>query len=605
MAEIARPPSRRRATPGRWEIATQDVSSPLLRELAGSLKISQLCARILLRRGITDLQSADDFLSRRMDLLREPQTLPDMAAAIARTAEAVEKNQRIVLFGDYDVDGVTATTLLTRFFTLLKAQTRKTFEVIPLVPERKDGYGLSAAALKRILDHKPDLVITLDNGVSAVDAIAELKRRSIGCVVIDHHQPGEQLPPADAVINPKRTDVTPAYPFTELCGAGVTYKFAWALAVHYSQNKRVSPEFRTFLLDAQALAALGTLADVVPLVDENRVLAYYGLTALERTKMPGLAALRNICKLDGKLRPNDVTFRIAPRINAAGRCGQASEALELLLTDDAARAAELAGVLDAYNTERQNIELGILEDARRQAQEQLLRLPDSRAFVLESANWHLGVIGIVASRIVEEFYRPTFLLFVDKEKGLAQGSGRSIRKLHLYDALSASRQHLRTYGGHAAAAGLTLEIDNIALFRNGFHDAVSSLLAPEDLIPVLHVDEQIGLANIGLQLCADLEKFEPCGAGNPRPTLAVLGVTLPAAPKMMGNERHISFYVRQQNATRRVIGFNAADHFNTLCDLSSGGVIDLAFRPQLNTFRGETTAELVLEAFRPATGVTN
>jgi single-stranded-DNA-specific exonuclease len=598
MAASAKASSRRRALPGKWEIAAQDTASAaLLKELSATLQISQISARILLRRGFTTLQSAGDFLARRMDLLRDPSQLPDMALAVARTAEAIEKDQRIVLFGDYDVDGVSSTALLARFLNLLKLQLRKSFEVIPSVPERKDGYGLSPVALKRILDLKPGLVITLDNGISAVEGIAELKRQGIGCIVLDHHQPGEVIPPADAVINPKRRDGQWAYPFTELCGAGVTYKFVWALAVHFSQNVRVRPEFRTFLLDAQALAALGTLADVVPLVDENRILAHYGLTALERTKMPGLVALREICQFEGRPRPNDISFRLAPRINAAGRCGQASEALELLLTDDPKRAAELAQVLDAHNTHRQNIELEILEQARAQALEQLQAKPDSYAFVLESADWHLGVIGIVASRIVEEFHRPAFLLFVDKEKGVAQGSGRSIRKLHLYDALHASSQHLRTFGGHAAAAGLTLDIGNISSFRSGFYNACSSMLTPEDLIPVLRVDEQVDLANVNMQLCMELDKFEPCGAGNPRPTLAVLGVTLPAPPKLMSNEKHISFYARQKNAVRRVIGFNAVEHFNTICDLSAG-TLDLAFRLQSNTFRGETSAELVLEAFR-------
>jgi single-stranded-DNA-specific exonuclease len=592
---------RRKAAPGRWALpeVLGAAETALLKDFGTALQLSPVCSRILLRRGYTTVEAAADFLARRMDLLHDPMKLPDMAVAVARIAEAVEKNQRIVLFGDYDVDGVTSTALLARFFRVLSRHRRSDIHVHPCIPERKDGYGLSPAAMKRLLELKPNLVITLDNGTASFDAVVEFKKHGIDCVVVDHHHIGEALPPAVAAINPKRRDNGCAYPFTELCGAGVTFKLAWALAVHYSQNKRVSPEFRAFLLDAQALAALGTLADVVPLVDENRVLAFHGLTALEKTQMPGLRALIDICKIEGRPRCSDVTFRIAPRINAAGRCSEAAEALELLLTDDAERARELAAILDGHNADRQAIELNILDSARQQALEQLEAAPDCRAFVLASPDWHIGVIGIVASRIVEEFHRPTLMLCINTETTTAQGSGRSIRKLHLYEALASQREYLKTFGGHAAAAGLTLHATNIDPFRAGFQSAAGGVLTAEDIVPVQRVDEQVELGSLTAAFCADLEKFEPCGAGNPRPILAATGVGLPAPPKLFGtDERHLSFFARQGNATRRVVAFNGAEHFNALCDLAHGGTIDLAFRPQLNSFRGETTVELHLEAFR-------
>ena len=595
---------RRKAAPGRWalppELAAADAA--LLSNFATALQLSPVCSRILLRRGYNSVEAASDFLSRRMDLLHDPMRLPDMAAAVARIAEAVEKNQRIVLFGDYDVDGVTSTALLARFFRVLARHRRSDINVHPCIPERKDGYGLSPAAMKRLLEIKPDLVITLDNGTASFEAVVEFKRHGIDCVVVDHHHIGEALPPAVAAINPKRRDKGCDYPFTELCGAGVTFKLAWALAVHYSQNKRVSAEFRAFLLDAQALAALGTLADVVPLVDENRVIAYHGLTALDRTQMPGLRALIEICKIEGRPRCSDVTFRIAPRINAAGRCSEAAEALELLLTEDPERARELAAILDSHNSDRQAIELNILEAARQQALEQLEAAPDCRAFVLASDDWHIGVIGIVASRIVEEFHRPTLMLCINPETATAHGSGRSIKKLHLYEALAAQREWLKTFGGHAAAAGLTISAGNIASFRTGFQATVGGVLSAEDIIPVQHVDELIEIGSVTAAFCADLEKFEPCGAGNPRPILGAVRAALPAPPKLFGaDERHLSFFARHGNATRRVVAFSGAAHFNALCDYASSGGIDLAFRPQLNTFRGETTVELHMEAFRKAT----
>ena len=600
--QVARSSRRRKAAPGRWEMPAADASAAALAErLASALDLNPSCARILVRRGIASLDDASHFLLRRMDTLHDPARLPDIQAAVARIAEAVEKKQHIVLFGDYDVDGITSTALLTRFFRVLSQKLHTEIRVTPCVPERRDGYGLSANAAQRIAALEPGLLITLDNGISSSAVIADFKSRGIDCIVVDHHHIGEGLPAAVASINPRRRDGGCDYPFTELCGAGVTFKLAWALAVHFSHNVRVTPEFRTFLLDAQALVAFGTLADVVPLTGENRILAYHGLVALERTRMPGLKALLKVSSIAGRPAPRDVSFRIAPRINAAGRCGHADEGLAILLTDDEAQAQELAARLDGYNSTRQGIEEQILGDARRQAQEQLQALPDCRAFVLHSPGWDVGVIGIVASRIVEEFHRPAILLAVNPETNSAHGSGRSIRKLHLYEALHAQREHVTTFGGHAAAAGLTLPVANIGAFQSGFQATAGEMLSPEDLIPVLHIDEQTEMAGVTARLCADLEKFEPCGAGNPRPLLAAFGAAIPAPPKLFGaEEQHLSFFIRQGNATRRVVGFGAAGHFNQLCELSKGGAIDIAFRPQLNTFRGQTTVELQLEAFRPS-----
>ena len=594
----------------RWEFAPRSTDDAAIRALCAGLKISEISARILLRRGFTTAESAEAFLSRRMDLLHDPAKLPDIEKAVARIAEAIEKKQRIVIFGDYDADGVTSTALLARFFEFLSAtpQTRVTFDA--MVPERKNGYGLADQAVRDILARKPALLITLDNGISAVDAIDALNAAGVDCIVVDHHLPGDTLPRAVAVINPKRTDAGNTYPFSELCGAGVTFKLVWALSVHYSQNKKVSPEFRAFLIEAMALAAIGTVADVVPLVDENRVLVHHGLKLLLATRQPGLRALLETARLlpdpkdkypkdKGAISPGDVGFRLAPRINAAGRCGSAVDALELLMTSCPIRALELARKLEAFNTERQKIEEGIIAEARAQALATLAARPACRGFVLGSDGWHQGVIGIAASRIVEEFNRPALLLAINKESGIASGSGRSIKNFNLHDAMHQSSEFLITFGGHAAAAGLTIRAEHIDAFRTQFESAAFAMVGEDDLIPRMSIDSRVEMAHLTPALCAELELFEPCGMGNPQPTLAVCSAELPAPPRLMGNgEKHLHFFARQGSHSRRVIGFNYAEHFNTLCDCTQKRALDIAFRPQLNTFRGESNVELLMESHR-------
>ena len=422
-----------------------------------ALRISDVAARLLVSRGLGEPGSAETFLARQLAQLHDPALLPDMSRAVARIAEAVAKKEFILLFGDYDADGVTATALLKQYFDFLNRTVSLRTRVEAMVPERHDGYGLSDAALREIVARKPGLLITLDNGISAVEQITALKAEGIDCIVVDHHLPGDQLPPAVAVIDPKRADST--YPFSELCGAGLSFKLAWALSVHFSNNKKVTPEFRAFLLEAMALAAVGTVADVVPLIDENRVLVHHGLGMLAATRNPGLKALLEASRLlplePGKrdrITPGDIGFRLGPRLNAAGRCGHAADALEVLLTPDQARATELAAQLERYNIERQQHEETIQGDARAQAMATLELRPQARGFVLFSESWHQGVIGIAASRIVDEFHRPALLLAINKAKGLAHGSGRSIRALNLHEALTASCAQLVTYGGHAAAA---------------------------------------------------------------------------------------------------------------------------------------------------------
>ena len=568
---------------------------PPVEPLCRALEISPAFARILARRGLAEPAAAEAFLLAKLDGLHDPMTLPDMPRAVARIQEAVEKKQRVVLFGDYDVDGVSSTALLASFFRLVGLR------VEALVPERaRGGYGLSPEALERVRAHKPELLIALDNGISAHAALNALRAQGVDCIVVDHHHVGKEgLPVACAVINPKRPES--AYPFRELCGAGLAFKLAWALAVGFSRSQKVSPEFRAFLMEALALAALGTIADVVPLVGENRILAAQGLKMLAKPRAPGLTALLTACQLEGAPSATDVAFRLAPRINAAGRCGEAADALELLLTEDSARATFLAQRLDACNRERQGIELKILDQAREQALAVLQAAGPPVALLLHSTDWHPGVIGIVASRIVEEFHRPAVLLAVDQERGLARGSGRSIRGFHLAEAFAAGSEHLLTYGGHAAAAGLTARVDALEAFRAAFSAAAAAALSPEDLQPSLQLEENLPLAEVTGSFCAELQRLEPCGMGNSKPTLGAYGVSVAGQIRAMGaQEQHVNFLARQNGAVLRAVGFGFGPHFNALCVAAEAGPLDLAFRPDLNTFRGETSVQLKLQAFRPS-----
>ncbi|MCW8133046.1 MAG: single-stranded-DNA-specific exonuclease RecJ [Planctomycetota bacterium] len=585
---------RRKAFPERWLI-DEPADAQAAKLLAQKLELSAPFARVLVRRGYADADAANIFLNAKLDGLHDPMLLPDMGPAVARIAKAVKEKQRIVLFGDYDVDGVSATALLAGFFRLIGAP------VEALVPERdKGGYGLSAEALERIRARRPELVITLDNGISAHEPVEALKAAGADCVIVDHHHVGEAGPPrALAVINPKRKDS--AYPFDELCGAGLSFKLAWAMAVDFSKSKKVSPEFRAFLLDALSLAALGTLADVVPLNGENRVLACQGMKVLQRTDSPGLKALMAVSQLGGEtLNARDVTFMLAPRINAAGRCGQAADALELLATPDPARARELAEKLDTLNRERQSIEQAIHEQARAQARAALEGQKPPRALLMHSPDWHPGVIGIVASRIVEEFNRPAVLLADDPKLGLARGSGRSIRGFHLAEAFAAGGGHLVSYGGHAAAAGLTAKLEALEAFRQAFEAEAQKRLTSEDLKPSIRIEETLALAEISGAFCRELERLEPCGVGNPKPTFRAEGVKIAGQVRPMGaSEQHVSFMARQGEAVLRAVGFGFGTHFNVLCEAAARGDLELAFRPGLNTFRGDATVELRLEAFRP------
>jgi single-stranded-DNA-specific exonuclease len=572
--------------------------------LRHALKLTAPVARVLVRRGYSRPDDAERFLAKRLSDLRDPFLLPDMGAAASRLAEAVRRRERVVLFGDYDVDGLSSTALMADFLSLAGGA------VTAMVPERNEGgYGLTEAAVQRIFAAEPKLVVTLDNGIGAHAAVKKIKAAGVGCVIVDHHHVGAAgLPCADAVVNPWRTDA--GGPFPEFCAAGLAFKLAWATAQELSQAKRVTPEFRAFLLRAAALAGLGTIADVAPLADENRILAALGLQSLRTIMAPGLRALMDVCKVRGEPTAHDVAFRLGPRLNASGRIGQAADALRLLLTKDAAEAKVLAEKLDRLNQERRTLENRVFREAVAKAHNQLRAPNAAPLFCLADADWHAGVIGIVASRLTETFHRPTVLLTTDDKTGLARGSGRSIPGFHLAEAFGTAAAHALSFGGHAAAAGVTLAVERVDDFRIALENAARKIPAAL-LEPKLLLDDVLDHSELTPALCADLKKLEPCGAGNPSPIFALRRVALCNPPRLMGaDEKHLSFFFRdgcaKSDRAVRAVGFNFGPRFNELCAFSDQTAAteftDLAGVPALNEFNGQCSVELFLKDFRPAVG---
>jgi len=581
-----RSPQRLSLTGKRWLFS--DCDEGRRQWLVRSLGVSPLVAQLLLNRGLADPDGARAFLDPDLKSLHDPDLLPGMAEAVARIRKAIAAGEKILLYGDYDADGVTALALLLEFFRLVGVQPQC------YIPNRvEEGYGVHTEAIKAAAADGVGLIITADCGVSAADGVERARQLGMDVIVTDHHEPPRVVPRATAVVNPKLTGSL--YPFRDLSGVGVAFKLAWALAQSFSPGKRVTPEFREFLLEAMALVAVGTVADVVPLLGENRVFAVYGLEALRRCKKPGLSALVAQAGLrDKSIRPRDVAFKIGPRLNAAGRLADASLCVELLTCRDPERAAAIARELEARNRERQRLQNSILNEARAQLAGQR-DLERRRAIVLADEAWHAGVVGIVAAKLAEELLRPTVLLCLDGE--LARGSARSVPRFDLFSAIEACDSVLLSYGGHRQAAGLKLRRQDIPRFIALFERQVQEWLGGEEPCGTLEVDAEVPLAAVDPSLVAELEQLEPCGQGNPPPVLACGEVTVAGQPTVMGTSgQHIAFYVAQGNKSLRAVGFGMGAMYE---HLAAGGVVcDVAFTPRPDNYRGTNEVELILRDVR-------
>ena len=560
----------------RW-IVTPEPEAAAAQALALELSIPVPLAALLVQRGHTGADAARSFLRPSLEQLVDPRSLAGLDAAVSAVAAAVARGETILVHGDYDVDGQSATALLTRALRETGAN------VHGFVPHRlRDGYDFGPAGLAVARSIGATLIITCDCGITAMETVRQAEASGIRVVVTDHHLPGAELPPATAVIDPQRADDHSGLGM--LCGTGIAFKLVQALVPVLG----LPAELPMHLLDYVALA---TVADVVPLTGENRILVRYGLRLLSRSRWPGLRALIETSGLGGaELRAGQVGFILAPRLNAAGRIGEAADGLRLLLTDNADEAMMLAGRLERLNEERQSLDQRFLEEAL--AQVDAAGPLDRRAgIVLCSDDWHPGVVGIVASRVVERFGRPTFLVCFDGDVG--KGSGRSIARFDLHGALTECADLLERYGGHRMAAGVTLRRENFPAFRERFERVAAERLGFADLGPEQRVDLEIPLDQATDELEKLCRHLEPCGMGNAAPVFGVRGVDFTRRQKVGTN--HVKGALEAPPRSLDAIGFRLADRLDEL----GGGPVDAAFRLELNEFRGLATLQARLLTVTP------
>ena len=532
---------------------------------------------LLKRKGFTCADEVTAFLRPRLRSLGDPFLLPNMRAAVARILTAIDRGERIVLFGDYDVDGVTSLALLAE---MLRSYGAAPELFLPLRME--EGYGLSKESVERCCEqHHPQLLIAVDCGTSSLAEIASLKERGIDVIVLDHHEPKSALPDCVAVVNPK-TDTNCAFEY--LCSVGIVFKLCHALL-----KTRPAPGF-----DLRAnldLVALGTVADIVPLEKENRIFVQRGMRELATSKRPGVRKLMEVAAVRAPVAAEHIGFRLGPRLNAAGRLATAEKALRLLLTSDEAEAAELATLLDAQNRERQAVERTIHDEAEEKLAATFNPERDA-AIVLGSREWHPGVLGIVASRLARKYHRPTILVAFDAA-GLGKGSGRSIAGLSLVEALDHCAAHLEKFGGHEMAAGLTVREEKFEAFASAFGQAARELLSEEDLQPRLQLDHELTFPQLNDELLRWHQALEPFGNANVHPLFLARGVEPAAEPQVL-KEKHLVLRLRQQNRFRRAIFFDGAT------SPLPKPPWDIAFRLSADEYEGETRLQIQVEAVRTA-----
>ena len=578
---------------GRPKLWTLNPPHPLAEDLASRLRVSTLLAQALLARGLSDIGDCQAFLSPSLKSLHPPLALPGADAASQRIARAIRDREKIVIYGDYDVDGITAAAILWHAIRLLGGQ------VGYYIPHRiEEGYGLNSEAVAQIAGDGAKLIVTVDCGVTAIEPALVAREKGADLIITDHHQfkPGE-FPDCFAIVHPRlKLDGQAEYPNPHLCGAGVALKLAWAVGLAMSQTPRVSDDFKKFLIDATSLAALGTIADVVPLMGENRVLAHFGLNGLRASNLPGLRALIASASLTGKnLDSYHVGFCLAPRLNACGRMGHAEKALRMLTEASEAEALEIASFLETQNRQRQALERQILEQALAQLGPNPLSDSD-RAIVLASDQWHPGVIGIVAARLVDRFCRPTVLISLANGQG--QGSGRSIAGFHLADALNACSHYLTSHGGHEMAAGLKISADSFNAFRDAFKSYARDHVQLEMMRPELKLEAHADLAQMNEGVVNDLWRLGPFGHGNRRPVFWFRDVHLAAEPRVVGKTGvHLQLWVKKGNKRLKCIAFNRAFMKDRL---TPGTRVELAAEPSINEFNGARSVELEIKDVRLA-----
>jgi len=548
----------------------------------GPISWSEICgseciARLLFRKGFSTAEEVQAFLQPRLKSLSDPFLVPKMDAAVSRIFAALDRHERIALFGDYDVDGVTSLALM--------AETLQAYGASPdlFLPLRmEEGYGLSCESVERCIEqYHPQLLIALDCGTSSAAEIVDLGKRGVDVIVLDHHEPKSALPQCLATVNPK---IDPASPFHYLCSVGIVFKLCHALL----KTRPVDFDLKSKL----DLVALGTVADIVPLRGENRTLVQRGAIEIARSARPGLKKLIEVSGVKPPIFTEDIGYRLGPRLNAAGRLSTAEKSLRLLLTQDETEATELAEFLDKQNRERQEVEKQIFAAAEEKIAKEFDSARDA-AIVVFARGWHPGVLGIVASRIAHKHHRPTIVIGFD-ETGIGKGSGRSIEGFNLVQALTRCADKIDKYGGHEMAAGLTIQEKNVDLFAEQFRRTARELLSDEDLQARLQLDHEISFSELNFDFLGWHEMLQPFGNGNPQPLFLAREVESIAAPRVVG-EKHLQLRLRQRNYHQRAIFFGAA------ADALPEQPWDIAFRIRPDEYEGETRLEMRVEAVRGST----
>ena len=570
-----------------------DQDAQICERLAQQLRVDDLVSRLLVRRGIHDADRAGRFLHPKLTDLHDPGELPSVDAAAERIDRAVRSGQRIVIYGDYDVDGITASSILWHVLRHAGA------DVETYTPHRiNEGYGLNNQAIRQLSMGAPvvPLVVTVDCGITALEPARVAREHGIDLIVTDHHELApEGLPQAFAIVHPRLAGS--AYPFADLCGAGVAFKVAWQFARVHCGSERLPGEFRNLLLDLLSLAALGTVADVVPLVDENRAIAWYGLGHLKGTQVAGLNALIDAARLrDAKINAYHVGFILGPRLNACGRMGHARQAVQLLTEAEGAQAAKIAAFLTRENDRRRVVERQIFAQVEQMVYELGFDRDECRAIVLGKDGLHAGVLGIVASRLVDAFCKPV-VLFSFKD-GQAHGSARSVPGVSIHDAIKSCAPLLKSFGGHAMAAGVRLDLANLEAFRDSVVKYVNARLRPEDLVHVIDIDAVCELGDLSLALFEQIDHLAPFGRDNTAPLLCVKDVALEGGPQRVGGQgSHLRLSLRHGRHYVQAIGFGLGALAD---DLVAGTRIDIVFEPKISTWRGRRQMEIQVKDLRPA-----
>lgn len=556
----------------KWEF--YNVDDDKIREISEKHGISELLATVLYNRGVLDDDEIDVFLNPKRNDFHDPYLMPDMEKAVNRIIKAVNEKEKVMIYGDYDVDGITSITVLKKFL-----QERGLVTGYKIPNRLNEGYGLNKAAIEKIAGEGYKLIITVDCGISGNDEIDLANSLGLEVIVTDHHEPLEELPNAIAILDCKRKDNT--YPFKSLAGVGVVFKLIQALSIKLGLDEK---EYLKYL----DIVCIGTISDIVPLVDENRVIAKLGLKLASQTKIPGLRALLKSAGYK-EVNSNTVSFGIAPRINACGRMGYEEEALELFLTENLVEADNITNKLNEYNKERQAIEKRIFEEAIDKIEKGSLN--KNNAIVIGSENWHHGVIGIVASKITDLYFKPSILICFEEDGG--NGSGRSIAGFDLHDALCKSSKYLEKYGGHEMAVGLTLKKENFDAFAENF-EKIAKDAHTEDIVSVVNVDKEISLKDVTIENVNDLKLLEPFGEANKMPVFIYRNLKIDSI-RALSEGKHLKLTLKDNNTIINAIGFNMGKYSE---EYQLGDKIDVLGVLEINSFGGVDSVQINMKDIR-------